>query len=138
MLVIVGAVLLANALYLLGVFDANPLGRRSGLVAAIQAGPLPGQPTIDPNVGFLSQAVGHRAVLDLLHGQLPWWDPYEGTGAPLAGGLQAAALFPPTLLTWFSNGLIWEHVLLEALSGVATYLLLRRLAVGRVAATGAG
>lgn len=137
-LVIVGAVLLANLLSLLGVFDANPLGPRSGLIAAVTPGPLPGQPTIDPNVGFISQAVGHRAVIDLLHGQLPWWDPFEGTGAPLAGGLQAAAFFPLTLLTWFSNGLIWEHVLLECLSGVATYLLLRRLVVGRIAATAAG
>lgn len=138
MLVIAGAVLVANALYLLGFFDANPLGPRSGLVASIVPGRLAGQPTIDPNVGFISQAVGHRAALDLLHGQLPWWDPYEGTGAPLAGGMQAAAFFPLTLLTWFSNGLIWEHVLLEVLSGLATYLLLRRLEVGRIAATGAG
>jgi hypothetical protein len=97
-LTIVGVVLLANALYLVGIFDANSLGPRSGLAASVVPGRLLGQPTIDPNVGFISQAVGHRAALDLLSGQLPWWNPYEGTGAPLAGGMQPAAFFPLTLL----------------------------------------
>lgn len=132
------AVLLANGLFLLGLFDPNPLGLRSGLVDAITPGVIRGQPTIDPNAGFISQAVGHRAVLDLLHGQLPWWNPYEGTGMPLAAGMQPAAFFPPTLLTWFANGQIYEHVLLELTAGFSTYFLLRKLSLGRVAATAGG
>jgi hypothetical protein len=92
-IVIVVAVLLANALYLLGIVEANPLGPRSGLAASIVPGRLAGQPTIDPNAGFISQAVGHRAALDVLHGHLPWWDPYEGLGAPLAGGCRRRPSF---------------------------------------------
>src|SRR5207249_1344655 len=103
---------------------------RSELVSSVTPGWLPGERTIDPNNGFTSQALGHRAALDLIHLRLPWWNPYEGTGAPLAGELQSAALFPPTLLALFSNGQLYEHVLLEMIAGLSTYLLLRRLLLG--------
>jgi hypothetical protein len=89
-------VLVANLAYLLGIVDPNPLGPRSGLAITTTFGPASGQPTIDPTNGFISQAVSHRAVLDLLHLDLPWWNPDEATGVPLAGGLQLAAFFPPT------------------------------------------
>ncbi len=127
------AVLLANVLYVLGVFDANPLGPRSGLDVVTKPGLIHGLPTIDPNNGFVSQALGHRAALDALHLHLPWWTPFEGTGAPLAAEMQSAALFPPTLLTAFSGGQLYEHMLLEFLAGASTYLLLRRLSLARVA-----
>jgi hypothetical protein len=133
MLIIVGAVVLANLPYLSGEFDPNPLGPRSGLISAVTPGPLRGQPTLDPNNGFISQAVSHRAALDWIHLHLPWWNPYDGTGTPLAGDLQAAAMFPLTLLTAFSNGQLYERILLEILAGIATYLLLRRLGVRRAA-----
>jgi hypothetical protein len=74
-------------------------------------------------------------VHDWLHLQLPWWNPYQGTGAPLAGEMQAAALFPFTVFTALANGQLYERVLLELLTGVATYLLLRRLAISRWAST---
>ncbi len=138
LLAIAGAVLLANLPYLLGFFDANPLGPRSGLLSAMTPGPLRGQPTIDPNNGFISQAVSHRAALEWLHLRVPWWNPYEGTGAPLAGEMQSAALFPLTFLTLLSNGQLYEHILLEILAGVSTYLLLRRISVARWAALAAG
>lgn len=138
MLLIAGVVILANLPYLLGIFDANPLGPRGSLVSAGVTGPVGGQPTIDPNNGFVSQALGHRAALDLIHLRLPWWNPYEGTGAPLAGEMQSAAFFPPTLLTLFGNGQLYEHLLLELISGLATYLVLRRLALTRWAAAGGG
>jgi hypothetical protein len=138
MLLIVAIVVIANAPYLLGIFEANPIGPRGGLIAAEVAGPLPGQPWIDPNNGFVSQALGHRAALDLVHIQLPWWNPYEGTGAPLAGEMQSAALFPPTLLALLGNGQLYEHLLLELVAGIATYLVLRRLALGRWAAVAGG
>jgi Bacterial membrane protein YfhO len=138
MLAIAGAVIVAHLLYLLGLFDPNPLGPRSGLIGAVTPGPLGGQPTIDPNNGFISQAVSHRAALDVIHLHVPWWNPYEGTGAPLAGEMQSAAFFPPTLLTLLSNGQLYEHMLLEIVAGIATYLLLRRISVGRWPAAAAG
>ena len=52
---------------------------------------------IDPNVGFITQSLGHLAALDILHGHLPWWNYFEGLGQPLAGEMQSAALFPLTL-----------------------------------------
>ena len=128
------AVLLANLPYLLGFFQPNPLDARSGLTSAITHGLLGGRPTIDPSDGFNSQAIGHLAALDLLHLHLPWWNPYEATGMPLAGETQAAALFPPTLLTALSNGQLYEHILFELIAGTCTYLLLRRLVVTRPAA----
>lgn len=134
LLAITVAVLLANLPYLLGFFHPNPLGYRSGLTVSITHGLLSGKPTIDPSAGFTSQALGHLAALDLLHLRLPWWNPYEGTGMPLLGETQSAALFPPTLLTAFANGQLYEHVLLELIAGLCTYLLLRRLAVTRPAA----
>jgi hypothetical protein len=138
MLLIAGVVILANLPYLLGIFDANPLGPRASLASASAAGLVGGQPTIDPNNGFVSQALGHLAALDLTHLHFPWWHPYEATGAPLEGEMQSAAFFPPTLLTLIANGQLYEHVLLELISGLATYLLLRRLRVTRWAATAGG
>jgi hypothetical protein len=135
---IVGAVLLANLLYLTGVFDPNPLASTSGLGRATSAGLLPGQPVIDPNVGFVSQALSHRAALDLLHFHLPWWNSYEGTGFPLAGEVGAAALFPLTLLTAVANGQLYEHILFEIVAGVSTLLVLRRIGLGRLAAVAGG
>src|SRR5205823_11989445 len=131
MLAVAIAVVVANAPSLLAFSNPNPLGPRSELVSSVTPGLLPGERTIDPNNGFTSQALGHRAALDLVHLRLPWWNPYEGTGAPLAGEMQSAALFPPTLLTLLSNGQLYEHVLLEIIAGLSTYLLLRRLSLGR-------
>src|SRR5436305_120375 len=138
MLLIAGVIVLANLPYLLGIFDPNPLGPRGSLVSSAVVGPVGGQPTIDPNNGFVSQALGHRAALDLIHLHLPWWNPYEGTGAPLAAEMQSAAFFPPTLLTAFANGQLFEHLLLELVAGIATYLVLRRLALARWAAVAGG
>ena len=132
-----GAVVLANYLYLTGVFDPNPLGTQSALGTVTSPGLLAGLPTIDPNNGVTSQALGHLAVHDWFRLQLPWWNPYEGTGTPLAGEMAGAALFPFTIFTAIANGQVYERILLELLTGVATYLLLRRLAISRWASTAA-
>lgn len=129
------AVLLANGLYLAGVFDPNPLHFRAGLTSAMRPGPLLGKPWIDPAYALTSQAISHRGVLDLLHGHVPWWNPYEATGMPLVGESQSAPLFPPTLLTGFSNGQLFERLLLEFIAGICTFRLLRRLGLGRAAST---
>jgi hypothetical protein len=135
MLLITAVVLVANLPYLSGQFSANPLGPRAGLVTPAGAGLTGGQPTLDPNNGFVSQALGHRAALDLIHLSLPWWNPYEGSGVPLAGEMQSAALFAPTLLTLLGNGQLYEHILFELVAGLATFALLRRLEISRWAAT---
>lgn len=133
---VVGVVVLANVLYLAGVSTFDPMSSFADLGSVLHGGILSGQYEIDPNAGFTAQSLGHLAATDLLHLHLPWWDPYEGVGAPLAGEMQGAALFPGTLLLWFRDGQLWLHLLLEALSGLATMRLLERLGCGRwVAAT---
>ena len=129
---------MANGPYVAGIFDPNPLGPKSWLLTSFSPPPFPGLPTIDPAGGTVSQALGHRAVVDWLHLRWPWWNPYEGTGTPLAGEMQSAALFPFTILTAFSNGQLWEHMLLELIAGGSTFLLMRRLSVGVWASSAAG
>jgi hypothetical protein len=126
-LTILAVVLAANLPYLVGGFDPNPLPLRSNLISSGSPGLIGGVSTIDPNNGSVSQALGHRAALDWLHGSPPWWDPYEGVGSALAGEMQSAALFPPTLLLAVPNGQLFEHILLEMLAGLGTFLLLRRI-----------
>jgi hypothetical protein len=93
---------------------------------------------IDPNVGFITQPLGHQAAIDLLHGHLPWWNYYQGLGQPLVGEMQSAALFPLTLLFGLSSGLVWFHITLEVIAGASTYFLARRLSLSIFLATVAG
>jgi len=130
---IVAAVVLASAVYLLGLAHADPRWARSGLASGTTQ-LLPGSPSADPNDGFTAQALGHRAALDWLGGTLPWWNPYEGLGAPLAAELQSGALFPPAALLAAPWGQLPFHLLLQIGSGLAAYALLRRLRLGRAAA----
>jgi hypothetical protein len=127
-LIAVAAVaVVANIVYLAGVTDPNPVNYYSGLTATIGARYLPGIDYVDPNIGFTAQALGHLAATDWLHGRIPWWNPYEGIGAPLAGEMQAAAFFPLVLLDVFSTGQVLFRLILEIVAGAATFLLLRRL-----------
>lgn len=105
----------------------NPILHRSGLSTIVKPGFVDGQNTIDPNDAFTSQALGHRAAQSWLSGDVPYWNHYEGVGAPLAGEMQSAALFPLTLLLHFGNGLVYFHFLLALVAGLATYLFLRKL-----------
>jgi hypothetical protein len=138
MIAIAAAVILGNALYLLDFTDPNPLGLDSGLTASLLHGYLSGGPTIDPSNGYISQALGHRAMLDVVHFHAPWWNPFEGTGAPLFGETESATLFPPTILLLLSNGQLYEHILLELVAGYSTYFLLRRLSLNRWACAAGG
>lgn len=119
----------ANLLYLTGWFDPNPLHQISGLGSVVRRGLLPGQDTIDPNNGFNTQAFGHLAAVDWRHGVAPWWNHYAGVGSPLAGEMQSAALFPLVLLLGLAGGQVLFHLVLQVLTGIATYLLLRRLLI---------
>ncbi|MEE3626674.1 hypothetical protein UCD39_22305 [Nitrospirillum sp. BR 11752] len=97
-----------------------------------------GLSTLDPNIAYTSHALGHRAALDWLSGHIPWWNPYSGIGMPLAGDMQSAALFPPTLLLALPHGQLYMHISLQITAGVFTWLLMRRLGVAMLGATVAG
>jgi hypothetical protein len=125
--VIIGPVA-ANLFAILNLVKYQPEARTSALGFVTKVGFLSGgQPFIDPNVGYNSYAVGHAAALSWLHGHVPWWNFNEGIGAPLAGSIQSASFFPPTLLLALTNGSLWYHFSLELMAGVATYALLRQL-----------
>src|SRR5580698_5243618 len=131
------AVAAANLPGLLHVVSTNPLALNADLTPA-KAGWLPGLPYIDGNAGFTTQALGHLAVLDWFHGHIPWWNPYEGLGSPLAGEMQSGAFFPLTVLLGLPQGLILIQLTLEVVTGWSTYFLLRRLGVGRCFSTSGG
>ena len=134
---IVAAVVVGNALYLFGIFDPNPMAQVSDMAVYGSHGLFAGVNAIDPNSGFTAQALGHRSILDWFSGHVPWWNPFEGIGSPLAGEMQAASFFPLTVLLAFANGQLFFHIVLELTAGISTYLLLRRLvSSGWVAATG--
>ena len=65
---------------------------------------------------------------------MPWWNPFEGVGVPLAGEMQSAALFPLTWLLAFPNGQLIEHLTLQVIAGLSTWFLLRQLRLGRLPA----
>ncbi len=127
-------VLVANGSYLTGLTEPNPLFWVSGFSNGVLAPYVAGGFTIDPNVGFINQALGHRVAVDLLHGRFPWWNPYEGLGAPLAGEMQAAALFPLSVLLILPLGLVPFHLSLEVIAGLGAYLLARRLGISALIA----
>jgi hypothetical protein len=106
----------------------------SALGIGLRGRTLPGYPTIDPNIGVTSHALGMRAAQDILSGRLPLWNHYEGLGAPLLGGMQSAALFPPTLLLALPHGQAIEHCLLQLIGGLGAFLFFRRFGLGVTAA----
>lgn len=129
-LAVVGAfVVAANLPYLTGWADPNPLLSFSRIGYGLAHGPLPGGFTIDPNAGLTSQALAHRAALDWIHGRVPWWNPFEGLGSPLAGEMQSAAFFVPIALLLIPNGQVLLYLLLELVAAYGTYGLLRKLSV---------
>jgi Bacterial membrane protein YfhO len=138
-LAIIGLLVLAvNLPTLAHLVTTDPVQLYAGIQSGASHQALPGYPIIDPNAGYITQAVGHLVATDWLHGHVPWWNPYEGLGSPLAGEMQAAAFFPPVLLLQDAFGFVVFHVLLELTAGWSTYFLLRRVALGRAAATAGG
>jgi hypothetical protein len=134
---VVAAVCAAAIPYLSGTFDPNPMLQFSGLATELHHGLLGGRDTIDPNAGFTAQALGHLAASDWLRGRPPWWNPFEGLGAPLAGEMQSMGLMLPlVLLLKLVNGQVLLFLILDVISALSTYWLLRRLAVSRWVSTG--
>jgi hypothetical protein len=101
----------------------NPFAAFSGLRApGARLGSLP---TTTPGVYSTQYTLGLHSASLLVHGHLPWWNPFAGLGAPLIGELQSAALFPLTPLLLVRDGALVFHLALAAIAGVATYWLLR-------------
>ena len=129
--------LVANAPALLHLVTSNPLVLNAALTP-VPSGWLPGLPYIDGNAGFTMQALGHLVASDWLHGHIPWWNPYEGVGSPLAGEMQSGAFFPLTFLLVLHQGVLLIQLSVESITGWSTYFLVRRLGVGRTCSTAAG
>lgn len=107
----------------------------SGLVISHHRGVILGGTSLDPNIGFTTQALGGLSAYDWLHGVVPWWNPYTGVGLPLAGEMQTSSFFLPfVFLLHFSGGLVFLKICLQIIVGLATFALLRQLGLGGMAA----
>ncbi len=136
---IIAIIIFANILFLTGTFKSNPIDSFSGEVTFTHVGLYGVYNTIDPNNAYSTQALGHAAAEQILHGHMPWWNYNEQVGAPLAGDMQPAALFLPfNLLLEFSGGVLFFHILLEIIAGVSTYYLLKRLSCSSIVAVVGG
>jgi hypothetical protein len=73
-------------------------------------------------------------------GQLPLWNPYQGTGAPLAADESWSTYFPFDLLYVFIGNPYWDIVWLLKLwvAGILAYLLLRHMELSFSSAIGGG
>ncbi len=132
-------IFLGHLLYALRYYDPNPVLLHSNLATVVRnLHVLPGTNTLDPNDGFTSQALAHRAMLDWVNGQVPWWNQFEGIGTALAGEMQSAAFFPVALFTLMPNGQVWMYLVLSLIAGYSTYFLVRRLGVSPWVAFAAG
>lgn len=116
-------------------FSVDPLGLVGGLAVGGRPGVFPGTFTLDLNVGVTTQALGRLAAEQWLSGRVPWWNPYTGIGMPLAGEMQASALFLPfVLLLHFADGPLLLKWSMQVVAGVSCFGLLRAVGVSRGAA----
>ncbi len=114
---------------------SDPLYFTAVLSTHHRRGILAGLPFIDPNAGYTIQALGKLSADAWLSGHVPWWNSYMGAGVPLAAEMQPASFYLPfVLLLHFQSGTFWLKLILQILSGVATYALLRKLKLARHAA----
>lgn len=130
--------ILVKSPLLLGLLVSDPLLVWGEVSGTDQSGPIWGRPSIDPNIAYTSHALGSLSARLAGQGLAPWWNPYEGVGAPLAAEMQSAALFPPTWLLLLPLGQVIEHILFQIVAGLATYAVLRRLGAGRLGSWLAG
>jgi hypothetical protein len=83
----------------------------------------------------------NQLISSMLHsGQLPLWNPYQGTGAPLAADTTWSTYFPIELLYLVTPNQYWDFVWLLKLwtAGFLCYLFLRKLNLSSVSAIGGG
>jgi hypothetical protein len=133
-LIIILLPLLINLPSLLGWWSVDPIFV-SRIASFYPRQLFPGFPFTDPNVGWTAQALGKLSADEWLSGRIPWWNYYSGVGLPLAAEMQPGALFLPlVLLNHFSNGTLYIKVILQILSGLGTYLLLKKIGLLRLSA----
>jgi hypothetical protein len=137
--IVIVIVVAAVNLWKLGAgLDADPVLHRSGLTTSQGGGMLPGEHTIDPNDGYTLQALARASAEQWLDGDVPYWNRFEGVGAPLAGEMQSMALHPLVVLHGLPQGFLLSQVVMEALAGISTMFFLRRLGIGTAVSLGAG
>lgn len=128
---IIVVVVIGNIIYITTT-NPNPILKRSALPLTGQVDPsryLSGDNTIDPNDGYNKQALGVAAANQLIDGQVPYWNHFEGVGFPMLAEMQSAALFPLTVLLKLPAGFLIYQMTLEIVAGIGMLLLLRRLGV---------
>ncbi|MDR0275904.1 MAG: YfhO family protein [Burkholderiaceae bacterium] len=126
--------LLVHAPFLLGILTIDPLPYVARTGEAI-AQWKKGVPFNDPNVGWQAQALGKLSADLWLSGEVPWWNPYNGAGLPLAAEAQPGSFFLPFVLLYhFRLGIVWVAVLLQIIAGLGTYALLRKIRLTALAA----
>ncbi len=114
--------------------STDPIWNESRLALAVHPGLVGGRTDIDPAAGWNTEALGHLAAWDWVHGIVPWWNPYSGIGMPLAGEMQPSAFFLPfNLLLLLPDGVLWLKIATQTVAGLAAYALLRALGLGRLA-----
>jgi len=91
----------------------------------------------DPFTEFVPWMLYAKA--ELLNGRIPLWNPLNGAGAPLIGNYQSAVFSPFTLPFYVFSlklALLATSLARVFVTGWFTYLFLRRLALGELAALG--
>ena len=112
--------------YFVGLRQQVPLGFFANIQHGGEFGP--GRPTNESHIGLTAQALGTQAAHRWWSGHVPLWNYYEGTGVPLAGEMQSAALFLPfILLLKTPDGQLYFHISLQIIAGLSTFFFLRRL-----------
>jgi hypothetical protein len=126
--------IIANALALFGVVDADAQILYSGLQHSVVPGFLVGLPYIDPSGAYVYEPQGREALRQWLAGEIPWWNHYESVGIPLAGSMISGVFSPYLPLLALPNGVILQQVIGQLLCGLLTYKALRLVGCSRFAA----
>ena len=126
-LAIAAAVLIANVAYLIGAADAESRlqpgagsqhrSSRARCRVSVQPTPTTGSPRRRSATGGARPPASESAVVE----------PVRGHGRATGRGDAVGGALPTSFLA-LSSGQLYEHMLLELLAGICTYLLLRRLA----------
>ena len=93
---------------------------------------------LDPlSTGGQIQPALQLIVQRLYSGHFPLWNPYQGTGVPLAADPTWSTYFPTNLLYFIPNG-YWDYVELLKLwvAAMFSYLLLKRFGLSNAASMG--
>ena len=116
---------------LLGWIDCSNAAHFAGMLTTAPHRLLEGGCFIDGNAGGTLQALGHLSAQQWLSFQLPWWNPYNGAGLPLAAEMQPASFFLPfILLLHFAQGLLVIKIAMQILAGLAMFACLRGFGAG--------